>query len=152
MTTIACNKFSMASDRQYSHSGGMKFLGGYKCQVVPQEFSEIFYDTPKMILGMCGDADMMSNIWEYVYDAQRAKKLPKFKGVEILALKADGTIMTSQNMSSWLLVKEPYYAIGSGMQYAIAGMASGLTPIEAVKLASKYDIYTGKGYKQFSLE
>lgn len=150
MTTIAVNKQAMACDRQYSHSGGMKFLGGYKCQVVPPDFSEQFYATPKMIIGMCGDADTMSNIWKWVYDSDR-KKMPKFKGAEIVALQADGTIMTSVNMDSWLIVKEPFYAIGSGMQYAIAAMVHGASPLEAVKTAAKYDLYTGKGFKEFSL-
>jgi len=151
LTTIAVNKTAMACDRQFSHTGGMKFLGGYKCHIVPEEFSLQYFNTPKMIIGMAGDGDSMCSIWEYIFDPERPTKMPKFKGVEIVALKANGEIVTSVNMQSWLVVKEPFYAIGSGMQYAIAAMAHGATPLEAVKTASKYDNYTGKGFKEFKL-
>jgi len=35
------------------------------------------------------------------------------------------------------------FAMGSGAEYAMGAMAMGATPIQAVKIAMKYDIYTG---------
>ena len=150
MTTIAVSKSAMACDLQYSHTGGLKFTGGPKCHVLSEEFSQTYYNTPKMILGGCGNADGLAAVWDYVFDADR-KKLPKFKEVELVALLANGTIMSSLNMSTWMVIKKPFYAVGSGMQYAIAAMAAGKTPLEACKIASKYDLYTGKGFKEYKL-
>lgn len=41
-----------------------------------------------------------------------------------------------------LEIDAPFFAIGSGAEYAIAAMSLGKTPEEAVKEASKHDIYT----------
>lgn len=151
MTTIAVNKYGMAGDQQYSHSGGMTFRGGSKIMLVPSDYSIEYYDTPKMIMGICGDADSMAAVWEYVFDSNRPSKIPKFKNSEIIALTADGKITTTLNLHTWLIVKEPFYAVGSGMRYAMAAMDSGKTPLEAVKIASKYDMYTGKGFNEIKL-
>lgn len=35
------------------------------------------------------------------------------------------------------------FAIGSGCKYAMAAMACGKTPAEAVKVAAKFDCFTG---------
>lgn len=40
-------------------------------------------------------------------------------------------------------VLEPFYAIGSGSHFAIAAMALGKNAIDAVRLAARFDIYTG---------
>lgn len=141
----------MACDLQYSHSGGMIFIGGAKCMVTPIEWSMHYYGTPKMIVGLCGDADIMGQVWEFVCNPEFSKKTPKFKGVEAVSLQHDGSIWTSANLTTWLKIKQSMYAIGSGMQYAMAAMESGKTPLQAVKIAAKYDIYTGKGYKEFKL-
>jgi hypothetical protein len=37
------------------------------------------------------------------------------------------------------------YATGSGGQLALGALAMGATPEEAIKVASKYDAYTGHG-------
>lgn len=34
------------------------------------------------------------------------------------------------------------FAIGSGCKYAMAAMACGKTPVEAVKVAAKFDVFT----------
>ena len=41
--------------------------------------------------------------------------------------------------------KPPFYAIGSGREYAMAAMHCGKTAAEAVEIAAVYDLYTGGG-------
>lgn len=38
---------------------------------------------------------------------------------------------------------EPFYAIGSGAHFALAAMACGKNAIEAVRIAARFDPYTG---------
>jgi ATP-dependent protease HslVU (ClpYQ) peptidase subunit len=45
--------------------------------------------------------------------------------------------------SLWLPVSEPYFAIGSGRDYAMGAMAHGATAIEAVNIAAKHDAHSG---------
>ena len=45
--------------------------------------------------------------------------------------------------SHWLEIRMPFYAVGSGRDFAIGAMHCGKTPAEAVEIASKYDLKTG---------
>jgi ATP-dependent protease HslVU (ClpYQ) peptidase subunit len=54
-------------------------------------------------------------------------------------------------LSNWMLINQPFFAIGSGMQFAIAAMEAGKTPYEAVKIASKHDPHTGMGFNQLTM-
>jgi hypothetical protein len=45
--------------------------------------------------------------------------------------------------SLWLPVTEPYFAIGSGRDYAIGAMAHGASAIEAITISCKHDSYSG---------
>lgn len=45
--------------------------------------------------------------------------------------------------SLWMPVTEPYFAIGSGRDYAMGAMAMEASAIEAINVAAKHDAYTG---------
>jgi ATP-dependent protease HslVU (ClpYQ) peptidase subunit len=51
----------------------------------------------------------------------------------------------------WHLVDQPYYAIGSGMNFAMGSMAAGSSAYEAVKYASKLCPNTGMGITKIDL-
>lgn len=46
----------------------------------------------------------------------------------------------------------PYFAIGSGSDYAIGAMACGKTAAEAVRIAIKLDVHCGNGIDSISFE
>jgi hypothetical protein len=131
----------MAGDRQFTHASGMKMLGAGKLVEVP--FPDMF-KAKRAVIGFAGSADVWGNVVSYLHDP--TGKPPKLRDIEMLMLTDKGEIFHGTNLNNWLIIKDKHYAIGSGMQYAQAAMASGKTPLEACKIASKFDANTGLGY------
>jgi 20S proteasome alpha/beta subunit len=52
--------------------------------------------------------------------------------------------------SAWLVVDQPYYAIGSGSPFALGALAQGASAKEAVEAAAKSDPFTGMGVKSYN--
>jgi ATP-dependent protease HslVU (ClpYQ) peptidase subunit len=146
MTTIAANKLMMAGDRQFTHNSGMKLLGKTKILQVP--LPEIF-DCKKAIIGFAGNAEIWGDIVAWLHSPEG--KAPRCRDIEFLMLQNGGKLFHATNMQNWLEIKDPFYAIGNGMQYAQAAMASGKDPYEACKIASKYDPMTGLGFNKITL-
>ena len=144
ITTIAANKFEIASDLQFTHHTGHKFKGSTK---IHEMYSPRLYPKP-FYVGFCGGAQVCQQVVQWLSDP--TDKPPKVSNAEFLILTQDKKMFTFNNPTNWLEIKEPYYAIGSGMQYAAGAMAAGKSPLEAVKIAAKHDNNTGMGYKTFS--
>lgn len=151
MTTIAVNKHMIAGDRQYTTGNAYKMVGGPKIFELPTEASKLLFKTNKAFVGYCGYVNTLAPIIEWLYDP--SQKPPKFKKAEfnLVALTDKQKMYSTDDLSYWMEIKEPHFAIGSGYQYAIAAMESGKTPYEAVKVASKFDIYTGKGFDKLEM-
>lgn len=105
----------------------------------------------KFYVGLCGDVDVFPDIIEFLSDPT-SRKAPKAVGGEFLVLTEDKKLFTFQNPTKWIMVNQPFYAVGSGMNYAMAAMECGKSPIEAVKIASKFDRSTGMGFKSFDIK
>jgi hypothetical protein len=100
---------------------------------------------------MAGNLDSFGAILDFFIDPSDYKKAPQLKGGEAIVLSADGKIWTFSNPTMWIHVDQPYYAIGSGMNFAMGAMASGASPYEAVRYASKLDPMTGMGVTKIDL-
>lgn len=137
----------MAGDRQFTHSSGMKMLGATKIIEVP---NPLLFDVKRAFIGFAGNADSFGEIISFLHDP--TGKPPKCRGVEMLMLTDKGRIMHGTNLSNWLYIQDKHYAIGSGMQYAQAAMASGKSPFEAVKVASKFDPMTGMAFNKLEMK
>lgn len=125
------------------------FKGGFKVLTLPENTATQLFGVKKGFVGFCGNADVWGDVvaWLTTLDG----KPPKTKGdVEFLMLNDQG-IYHATNMNNWMKIEEPHFSIGSGMQFAMAAMDAGKTPMEAVKLASKRDRSTGMGFKEYSL-
>jgi len=147
MTTIACDKSQIAGDLQATHSGGLKF----KLKTKLQEFYQPLIWPTKFYVGLCGNVDEFPDILMYLADPTQFKKAPKGSGGDFLILTEDKQIFTFKSPAKWIAVNQPFYAVGSGMNYAMSAMACGKTPVEAVKVASKFDLYTGFGVTHFDI-
>jgi ATP-dependent protease HslVU (ClpYQ) peptidase subunit len=150
MTTVAVSHKlgSIACDLQFSHYAGVTFKGATKVLKLSDEVASDMFSAEKAYVGFAGNADIWGNVvtWFTMYEG----KPPQCKGIEFLLLTEQG-IWYGTNMTNWLQIKEPHFAIGSGMQFAMAAMEIGKTPIEACRIAGKYDSATGLGYKEYSL-
>ncbi len=149
MTTIAVNSKMMAGDRQFTHSGGTIFTGKTKIYELPPVVAKEIFDSKKVFVGFCGNADNFSSAIEWLFSP--IDKQPKLRQIEMLMLNDKGHIYHATTLSNWMRITDEHFSIGSGMQYATAAMASGKTPFEAVKIASKYDVYTGRGFNKLEM-
>ena len=149
MTTIAANKTEMACDLQATHSGGVKFKIATKIIDVPTENAMKLFGTKRALIGFCGSVDTWGEVvgWFHIPEG----KPPKCRGIEMLMLNENKELWHATNLVNWTELKVNEFAIGSGMQFAIAAMDTGKSPLEACKLASKYDPNTGMGYKVYKL-
>lgn len=149
MTTIACNKSSLACDLQFTYGGTTKFKGKTKVLPLEGKVCEDMFGVKKAFLGFAGNADQWGNVVNWF--SLPEGKLPKMKNIEFLLLTDAKKIYHGTNLSNWMLIPEPFFAIGSGRGFALAAMASGKSPLEACKVASKFDINTGLGFLDYKL-
>ncbi len=135
MTTIAARAGVLVADTQMTYADSptsvpklkLFIAGDYavgvcgSCDKIPtiRQWFEQLYCTPE---------SMPERLWEDSYD--------------ILAMNADGGIFTLFGDTLHELPVN-YFALGSGRLVAMGAMAAGSNAVEAVKIACKYDVYTG---------
>ena len=100
-----------------------------------------FYLTEKLrrgqesIYGGCGDWDKLLKFYNSL---ESGADLDSDTDVTVLELRSDG-IWIYESTIIPAKIKNDFWAIGTGANFAIAAMHLGLTPAEAVKLACLYD-------------
>ncbi len=128
MTTIACNKFEMVGDSQYTN--------GYDTASKGFKVFKINND----IIGLTGDRDSGQLFLEW-YKSGINNEKPDIQDFAALILTPEG-IFEVFNKLIIHKVEAPFAAIGTGSQIALGSLASGKSPREAVRIACKYDIYS----------
>jgi ATP-dependent protease HslVU (ClpYQ) peptidase subunit len=151
LTTIAVNRECMWGDKQFTNlNTGNKWKGAtkvYRFKAHPDTYAHCDF-----IIGFAGTAaDMvtLANFFEY---PDMHAKAPRVKGIMGLVLTEKKDIFMFDDYTKWLLMKEPFAAVGSGADYALGAMAAGKSPKEAVQIASKLDAFTGLGVKGYSFD
>lgn len=99
------------------------------------------------IVGFAGITNEWMDIVDYLHNVESYKKPPVMNSSTGLVLSESGKIYHFTKPDKWLLIDQPFYAIGSGSQYAIGAMQQKATTREAVKVAMNNDINTGFGIK-----
>jgi ATP-dependent protease HslVU (ClpYQ) peptidase subunit len=148
MTTIVCNKEEMSGDLQYTFND-QRFKGRSKLF----KFGPFpgLCDTD-FIVGMAGTASQMMLLAEY-FSLGGVTPPPKIKGLTGLVLTAKKEIYLFDDYRVWLRMFDPFASIGSGSSIAKGAMSvAGTSTAEAVKIASKYDVYTGMGVKTLNFK
>lgn len=139
----------MASDHAYNHTGGMQFKGAAKMMVLQKEIASLLFNAKKAIVGGAGDASSLGTAWAWLSEVN--DKPPKVKNSEFIAITSNKEIYTSFNLINWIRVEQDYYAIGSGMHFASAAMATGSKPTKAVEIAIQMDPSTNFGVTEYKL-
>lgn len=145
MTTIAANKKQIACDLQLT--GGFKMKAKTKIWEPHTAVSERFFKTDRSYIGFAGTAYRIAEAVEWLLEP--SGRVPRFPGMQCLALTNDQRLFYSDNFAHWIESETPVAAVGSGMQFAIVALGDGKDPIDACKVASKYDPNTGCGYKKY---
>lgn len=152
LTTIAVSVShnTIACDLQITYAGNIKMKTASKILELAPDVSKHLFNSDKAFVGFSGNTSAWGAAVAWFLDP--SSKMPNLRnGVELLALTSNKDILYSTTMATWLPIKEKYYSIGSGMPFAISALELGKTPKEAVLFASKRDVYTGMGTKEYML-
>jgi len=91
------------------------------------------------LFGAAGDVQEISAVLEWLRGGEKPESLESFEAM--LVGPAGAAYLGYRLMRR--SIAEPFFAVGSGSQFAIAAMACGKTAIEAVRLAARFDSATG---------
>jgi ATP-dependent protease HslVU (ClpYQ) peptidase subunit len=150
MTTIAVNHSSIACDLQMTYGGGIKMKTASKILELNPDVAKHLFNSDKAFVGFSGNASTWGAAVAWFIDP--SVKPPNLRGgVEMIALTSNKDILHSTTLTTWLPIKEKHTSIGSGMPFALSALELGKTPKEAVLFASKRDIYSGMGVKEYTL-
>jgi ATP-dependent protease HslVU (ClpYQ) peptidase subunit len=139
----------MAGDKQFTYRQTTKMKGKTKIYEVPTPAAKSMFNAGKAFIGFAGDTNQIGRVLGWLYDTNN--KPPKLGAIDMLVLTDKKQIFHATTLRNWLEIHEPFFAIGSGMNFALAAMAAGSSPYEAVKIASKYDPWTGMGFNKLEM-
>lgn len=136
MTTIACNHKMMAADSQTCDGG----ISGKAVKI---------FRVNDDIIGFAGSLGQGMKFVAWYGD--RNKEAPSLSDSNILILKHDGSIEQWDESMMPLVVKDKFYAIGSGSHFAMGAMYAGKNPKQSVEIAIKLDVDSGGPVKVLEL-
>lgn len=137
MTCIAWDGKTLAADKRAVH-GGMIFT-----------VTKIFrvYDR---LVAASGDFDRINESVAWFKAGADPEKMPPYARdntdfVAMLVIEADGTILKYERSAIPFKIESPFFAVGSGRDYAMAAMHLGHTAAKAVEVACALDSCCGNG-------
>lgn len=138
MTTIAVNRRGMASDSQMSE-------GSIKTSVV-----KMWRIRGWLLAGTGNAAEVAKLIREIKEQREYSPReifdkvdMGKIEECDIVLLSPSGKLYASENGTECIELSDPFYALGTGAQAALAVMHMGQDPRAAVRIAAKIDSNTG---------
>lgn len=137
----------MSGDLMYSNQV-YKFKGGPKIIKCPP--NEMFGQKDDFLMGFAGIAHEMITLMDFFMNPDAGIKLPKTRDTKGLVLTKGGIYMFDVP-GQWMKIEEKFMALGSGSISALGALHQGASPLEAVRVASKVDLYTGMGFKTLKL-
>lgn len=144
MTTVAFRDGVMSADSRGTHSDA----GIMKCTKL---FRKTFKATPRAkprehLLGICGDvyAAMVFVNW-YGSGKPRTDIFDYFHESEEFGILiwTGRKLYEANRLCTLIEVEDKFHAVGSGAAYALGAMACGKSAPEAVRIACRYDGYSG---------
>ncbi|WP_395406324.1 hypothetical protein ACHMW6_06530 [Pseudoduganella sp. UC29_106] len=137
MTTIVCDRKSMAADKRISGDG-------------------VTFKTAKIhrvrgaLIGFCGNPEQALQFieWRRNPGAKPTFAEPSFEAIE---LTADGQLLWWGSEMMAIPIHDKFYAIGTGAAFALGAMAMGASPKSAIQIAARYDSATGADVQTMTL-
>lgn len=137
MTTVVCNRASMAADKRIS--GGPIFSS-----------TKIFRVNGSLI-GVAGHLEQALRFVEWRRTPEQKPAFNEPVNFEALELRPDGALVWWGPEMVGVAIEDDYYAIGSGSAIALGAMAMGASPKQAIKAASRWDVSTGSEVQTMAL-
>ena len=143
MTVIAFDGKTVAADRRAVHAG--------VCRTTTKITRH-----KNMIIGCAGDVDIAQSLFYWAKQGFNPETFPDMRGGELCAstivIQDDGTIWLIERTPHHIEYHDPFFAIGSGRDFAMAAMALGKSAKEAVELACQFDVGCGNGVDVLELQ
>lgn len=130
MTTIAWDGKTIAADKRSSYHGNPT--------------SKLHRMKDGSICGQSGDKETGLEMIAFL-DERGKEPARGTEELTILRVHPDGSAEMCHNKGQFFPVNFPFFAIGSGSDYAMGAMAAGATAAEAVEIAARFDKDTGGG-------
>ncbi len=140
MTTIAWDGQTLAADCQGNNNGMKQSVGKIRLLRISSAVT--------VLVALSGDASHFEPLCQWLQAGGKPEDYPDFQAGERcsrLYVVHDKKLAYYEGTAYPIHVKEPFFAGGSGRDYAIGAMAMGASAILAVKIASQYDCHTGLG-------
>jgi len=137
VTTVAYRDGILAADRQCS----------YHCMPV----AKIRRLKDGSLVGMAGNGPACEEAVSWLDCGGQKPVIDKDRPFTLLRLYVNGRVEKIEDLNYPLQILLPYFAIGSGADYAMGAMAHGATAEEAVLIATKHDESTGGGVDTLAL-
>jgi ATP-dependent protease HslVU (ClpYQ) peptidase subunit len=132
MTTVAWDGRTMAADRQLT-------LGGTALPL------KKIFQCGNDFIGCCGSVQESMLFLSWYKDGRDPASKPKLDdGFSAMVIQA-GECMRYENLLMPYLINMPFWASGSGADYALGAMAAGKSAQEAVEIAIRFDTSSGLG-------
>jgi len=143
MTCVAWDGKTLAADKRAVNSG-MIFT-----------VTKIFKVRGRLVAAS-GDFDRVNESVAWFAAGADPAKMPPYARdnsdfVAMLVIEKDGTILKYERSAVPFKIESPFYAIGSGRDYAMAAMHLGHSAMEAVEVACALDSGCGNGIDTLTL-
>jgi len=134
MTTVICTRDLMVSDRR-------------ACSPIMQ--TQKIFRVGDSIFGVSGKISQCLRFIEWKRDGGDPPEYFEEGDVEVLELTAAGAIYWYGDWLVPVVVREEYFAIGTGAPFALGAMRAGATVERAIEIAALYDESTGPEFDVF---
>lgn len=155
MTTIALKDGILAADTQLTLGDSTKILSDDKITILNKH--TILAAAGDSIAILLAQRYFAQPNWEELFDKRPAELLEKDKDGEyeftldsILLFKGVPFLVDRFLIPEPL--RHPFIAVGSGWQFAMGAMHTGMSAVDAVEFASKFDIYTNNKVRALNVK
>jgi hypothetical protein len=141
MTTIAWDGKTLAADRLCVVGGNLKrtITKLFNCGDYVFGGSGSLGDVMRSVDWLRDGAPMPNNIG--AHSADESGQI----GIAVYRDGAPFVVVLEMTHLRLLPLEDPFYAVGSGRDFAIAAMALGKDAADAVELTARFDVWTGRG-------
>jgi len=136
VTTIAWDGTTLAGDRQSTFGSTPRPSARKVFKVTHPEHGTVLFGSS----GLSGECQAFAH-W-----VLNGGDKPEFKELWVIAVDQKRQVWLCDCRLMWEIVKSPFWAAGSGADYALGALAAGKSAVEATKIASTLDISTGNGF------
>lgn len=140
MTTIAWDGRTLCADRQLTTSG------------VRFETTKAHRLRDGSLFASCGALENNVAVKQWLNGGDDKPAIDKDDDFDGVLIRPDGTAWMLNKKLHLIAIESPYFATGSGRDFALLALKLGKTAREAVELACELDIWSGMGITELTVD